>query len=376
VSQAPVVNARESSNEVSVVQAIAGKPVHRTYKCFDKVFGEYAPQEDVFLIIGQPMAEEVIKGFNGTIFAYGQSGTGKTYTMEGQDWDGPELGAEAGLIPRTVRHIFEALASLPEEHYAVKVSFLEIYNEELVDLLQPGKVRCGTPATVPRKRAAHRPGTPRSSCLPCIRSAHSSPAAPSQPMARVPRHAAHLVVGRHQRSRPLQADLRLQEESGKVVVKGLKEEFIESAGEAMRVLLRGVANRRTAETRLNMASSRSHSIFTISTHVKEATPEGDDLIKIGKLHLVDLAGSENVSRSGARDARAREAGQINQSLLTLGRVINALVDTGMHVPYRCAALLSVPCSSSDARCSLMSANFRSSCSACRMEDRRRVCGQG
>ena len=133
----------------------------------------------------------------------------------------------------------------------------------------------------------------------------------------------------------LQRDLRLQEDSGRVAVKGLREEFIESHAQAMQILQQGVAARRTAETRLNMASSRSHSIFTITTQVKELTAEGDDLIKVGKLHLVDLAGSENVSKSGARDARAREAGNINQSLLTLGRVINALVDTGMHVPYRC-----------------------------------------
>jgi hypothetical protein len=87
------------------------------------------------------MVDEVLQGFNATIFAYGQSGTGKTFTMEGSDWDGPGLGDEAGLIPRAVKFLFEQLAHLPEEHYAVKASFLEIYNEELVDLLQPGRVR-------------------------------------------------------------------------------------------------------------------------------------------------------------------------------------------------------------------------------------------
>lgn len=134
-----------------------------------------------------------------------------------------------------------------------------------------------------------------------------------------------------------QSELRLSEEGGRVSVKGLREEFIDDAAAAMRLLQRGVAARRTAETKLNMASSRSHTIFTLSTHIKEAVPGGEDLIKVGKLNLVDLAGSENVSRSGARDGRAREAGSINQSLLTLGRVINALVEAGVHVPYRCAA---------------------------------------
>ena len=94
----------------------------------------------MFETVGQPLADEVLRGFNATIFAYGQSGTGKTYTMEGGDWDGPELGEAAGLIPRAVAHLFAQLAHLPQESYAVKVSFLEIYNEELVDLLAACKV--------------------------------------------------------------------------------------------------------------------------------------------------------------------------------------------------------------------------------------------
>jgi kinesin family protein 11 len=80
--------------------------------------------------------------------------------------------------------------------------------------------------------------------------------------------------------------------------------------------------------------SRSHSIFSITIHIKEATPEGEELMKCGKLNLVDLAGSENISRSGAKDGRAREAGEINKSLLTLGRVITALVEHLGHIPYR------------------------------------------
>ncbi|GJW44870.1 kinesin-like protein KIN-5C [Tanacetum coccineum] len=79
---------------------------------------------------------------------------------------------------------------------------------------------------------------------------------------------------------------------------------------------------------------RSHSLFSITIHIKEATLEGEELIKCGKLNLVDLAGSENISGSGAREVRAREAGEINKSLLTLGRVVNALVEHLGHIPYR------------------------------------------
>ena len=80
--------------------------------------------------------------------------------------------------------------------------------------------------------------------------------------------------------------------------------------------------------------SRSHTVLSVIVHIKESTMEGEDLLKIGKLNLVDLAGSENIGRSGAVDKRAREAGNINQSLLTLGRVITALVEHAPHVPYR------------------------------------------
>jgi kinesin family protein 11 len=81
-------------------------------------------------------------------------------------------------------------------------------------------------------------------------------------------------------------------------------------------------------------NSRSHCVFSIIVHTKEATPEGEDLLKVGKLNLVDLAGSENIGRSGAQNMRKREAGMINQSLLTLGRVITALTEHQPHVPYR------------------------------------------
>jgi kinesin family protein 11 len=83
-----------------------------------------------------------------------------------------------------------------------------------------------------------------------------------------------------------------------------------------------------------MSPSRSHCVYTLTVHIKETLPDGEELLKVGKLNLVDLAGSENIGRSGAENARAREAGLINQSLLTLGRVINHLVEHSIHVPYR------------------------------------------
>jgi kinesin family protein 11 len=98
-------------------------------------------------------------------------------------------------------------------------------------------------------------------------------------------------------------------------------------------LAKGSLKRQTAATLMNAHSSRSHTIFSITVHIKENN-DGEELMKIGKLNLVDLAGSENIGRSGAVERRAREARYINQSLLTLGRVITSLVERASHIPYR------------------------------------------
>jgi hypothetical protein len=129
--------------------------------------------------------------------------------------------------------------------------------------------------------------------------------------------------------------LKLFDDGNKGVrIANLEEALVSSADEISDVLEKSSARRHVNATHLNHSSSRSHCIFTITIHMKETTPAGEDMIKIGKLNLVDLAGSENVGRSGAQNMRKREAGNINQSLLTLGRVITALTDNHPHVPYR------------------------------------------
>ncbi|KAK1404707.1 kinesin-like protein KIN-5C [Heracleum sosnowskyi] len=279
-----VVTCNDFQREVAVSQNIAGKQIDRVFT-FDRVFGPAARQRDLYEQAVIPIVNEVLEGFNCTIFAYGQTGTGKTYTMEGEckrSKSGPngELPQEAGVIPRAVQQIFDALEGQNAE-YSVKVTFLELYNEEITDLLAP------------------------------------------EELSRIP------VEDKQKKQLPLMEDGK-----GGVLVRGLEEEIVTSASEIFTLLERGSAKRRTAETLLNKQSSRSHSLFSITIHIKEATPEGEELIKCGKLNLVDLAGSENISRSGAREGRAREAGEINKSLLTLGRVINALVEHLGHIPYR------------------------------------------
>ncbi|XP_038973722.1 kinesin-like protein KIN-5C [Phoenix dactylifera] len=284
-SNAPhVVTCNEYQREVAVTQSIAGKQIGRIFT-FDKVFGPSAKQKDLYDQAVVPIVNEVLEGFNCTIFAYGQTGTGKTYTMEGEcrrAKSGPknQLPADAGVIPRAVKQIFDTLESQNAE-YSVKVTFLELYNEEITDLLAPEEL------------------------------------------------SKTAMEDRQKKPLPLMEDGK-----GGVLVRGLEEEIVASADEIFSLLERGSAKRRTAETLLNKQSSRSHSLFSITIHIKEATPEGEELIKCGKLNLVDLAGSENICRSGAREGRAREAGEINKSLLTLGRVITALVEHLGHVPYR------------------------------------------
>ncbi|KAF8742042.1 Kinesin protein, partial [Rhizoctonia solani] len=261
----------------------------RTYP-FDRVFGPEADQALVYHDVVAPVLEEVLNGYNCTLFAYGQTGTGKTYTMQGDL--SPTLtgnpSADAGIIPRTLHKLFMHLENnVPD--YSVKVSFVELYNEELRDLLA---------------------------------SEFREPSANAQPMGIASGQGA--------------GGLKIFDDAAKkgTFIQGLEEAHVRDAQDAIEVLRKGSERRQIAATKFNDHSSRSHSIFTLTVHTKETSSDGNDLIRTGKLNLVDLAGSENIGRSGAENKRAREAGMINQSLLTLNRVITALVERSPHVPYR------------------------------------------
>lgn len=203
----------------------------------------------------------------------------------------------AGMIPRVLFRLFHELETSNAD-YSVKISYVELYNEELRDLLAPDFV---------------------------------APSGSTQPMAQGMTKEAHV--------------LKIFDDSSKkgVFIQGLDDCPVKDRADALTLLTKGSQRRQIAATKFNDHSSRSHSIFTITVHVKETSSIGDDLLKVGKLNLVDLAGSENIGRSGAENKRAREAGMINQSLLTLGRVINALVDKSSHVPYRYTFPSSNPC---------------------------------
>ncbi|KAF5315601.1 hypothetical protein D9611_004710 [Ephemerocybe angulata] len=260
----------------------------RTYP-YDLVFGPEADQSMIYHDVVSPMLEQVLQGYNCTLFAYGQTGTGKTYTMQG-DLNPSPMGnpsAHAGMIPRVLFRLFHQLEKANAD-FSVKISFVELYNEELRDLLA---------------------------------SDLSAPTGSTQPMG----------FG----GKGTDNGLKMFDEAGKrgIFIQGLEEIAVKDSKAALALLVKGSERRQIASTNFNEHSSRSHSVFSITVHTKDVS-FGEDLLKTGKLHLVDLAGSENIGRSGAENKRAREAGMINQSLLTLGRVINALVDKATHVPYR------------------------------------------
>ncbi|KAK1285172.1 hypothetical protein QJS10_CPB20g00525 [Acorus calamus] len=258
-----VISCNENRQEVTVIQNIVNKQIDRTF-AFDKVFGPTTQQKDFYDQSIIPIVNDVLEGYNCTIFAYGQTGTGKTYTMEGggKKPKNGEFPSDAGVIPRAVRQIFEVLEAQLAE-YSMKVTFLELYNEEIRDLLAPEE------------------------CSEFVYDKAKKPIA------------------------------LMEDGKGGVLVRGLEEEIVFSASEIFNILEKGSKKRWTAETLLNKQSSRSHSIFSITIHIKEWTPEGQEMIKCGKLNLVDLAGSENISCSGAREGRAREAGEINKVYLHL-----------------------------------------------------------
>ncbi|ORY72338.1 kinesin-domain-containing protein [Neocallimastix californiae] len=274
----------ENSSVCISTNGVKGKEIHvrpnsyevtsKTYT-FDRVFGPEASQFLVYNEIVSPILREVLKGYNCTIFAYGQTGTGKTYTMEGDLSNigdaSVSIGKYCGIIPRTLMNLFEILEREKDE-FSVRVSYIELYNEQLNDLLSIDDNR----------------------------------------------------------------KLRIYEDVNKkgVVIANLEEVLVKSAKDGIKVLQRGAQKRQVAATNYNLKSSRSHCVFSITVHIKETAPEGEEMLKVGKLNLVDLAGSENIGRSGAENKRAREAGSINQSLLTLGRVINSLVERSPHIPYR------------------------------------------
>ncbi|CAH9117047.1 unnamed protein product [Cuscuta europaea] len=262
------------NGELVVVNPLKqGKDNHRVFK-FNKVFSPTATQEDVFRDT-QPLIRSVLDGYNVCIFAYGQTGSGKTYTMSGPNMSSME---DWGVNYRALNDLFLISQSRKSSiAYEVGVQMVEIYNEQVRDLLstESTQKRLGIWNTTQPNGLA------------------------------VPDASMHPV---------------------------------KSTTDVLELMKIGLMNRAVGATALNERSSRSHSVLTV--HVRGMELETDGVLR-GCLHLVDLAGSERIDRSEATGDRLREAQHINKSLSALGDVIFALAHKSSHVPYRNSKLTQV-----------------------------------
>ncbi|WVZ73699.1 hypothetical protein U9M48_021980 [Paspalum notatum var. saurae] len=265
---------------------------------FDHVYGSSGPSSSlIFEQCVHPLIDALFNGYNATVLAYGQTGSGKTYTM-GTDYSGE--GNCGGIIPQVMDTVFRKVdASKEGSEFLIRVSFIEIFKEEVFDLLDAN-------------HAAVKLDT-------------SSVAKASAP-ARIP--------------------IQIRETAtGGITLAGVTEAEVKSKEEMASYLTRGSSSRATASTNMNRQSSRSHAIFTICVEQKrtsgtfEKSASNDYDILSSKFHLVDLAGSERAKRTGADGHRLKEGIHINKGLLALGNVISALGDEkkrkeGAFVPYR------------------------------------------
>nr|XP_043640176.1 kinesin-like protein KIN-4C [Erigeron canadensis] len=265
---------------------------------FDYVYGSTGSTSSrIFDDCVAPLVDALLHGYNATVLAYGQTGSGKTYTM-GTNYNGESSN---GIIPKVMQTIFKRVEETKKTtEYLIRVSFIEIFKEEVFDLLD------------------------------------SSP------------QVYNKADGNGKPAGPSRAPIQIRETAnGGISLAGVTEAEVTSQEEMASYLLRGSVCRATGSTNMNSQSSRSHAIFTISMEQKRIsgmTSEGvyDDVgddILCAKLHLVDLAGSERAKKTGADGMRLREGIHINKGLLALGNVISALGDDkkrkeGGHVPYR------------------------------------------
>ncbi|XP_019934548.1 kinesin-like protein KIF21A isoform X1 [Paralichthys olivaceus] len=282
-------------------QVILGKDKAFTY---DYVFDMDSQQEAIYTSCTEKLIDGCFEGYNATVFAYGQTGSGKTYTM-GTGFDVNIVEEELGIIPRAVHHLFKGIEERrqaaqdqgrPVPEFKINAQFLELYNEEVLDLFDS---------------------------------------------ARDIKQKSHIKIH--------------EDATGGIYTVGVTTRTVSSEAEMMQCLKLGALSRTTASTQMNVQSSRSHAIFTIhlcqvrvcasdnqeketDNRVSNGNSELDEYETLtAKFHFVDLAGSERLKRTGATGDRAKEGISINCGLLALGNVISALGDRGKrsaHVPYR------------------------------------------
>ncbi|KAJ3230731.1 hypothetical protein HDU78_008130 [Chytriomyces hyalinus] len=302
--------------------SLPGHPSAPRVFAFDHIFGCDSTQSGVYEGCVKILVQRFVAGFNATVLAYGQTGSGKTWTMgTGLEASSTVMNDSVGIVPRAISDMFSLLAEKENTRFSLFVSFLELYNEDIVDLLNPSTVV-----------NARRPSSAASSAS------------------------------------SINASISIREDArGNIVFGGVREEPVSSPADMLSLLQKGSLCRATGSTDMNAASSRSHAIFSIilKQHVTTtiasapaiadssdqqslqplASAEPESSISststlTSKFHFVDLAGSERLKRTNAHGDRKKEGISINQGLLALGNVISALgntedsSETSTHVPYR------------------------------------------
>ncbi|KAM3601787.1 uncharacterized protein V6R79_018953 [Siganus canaliculatus] len=229
---------------------------------FDRVFTADETTNHLYQEIAKPLVVSSVQGYNGTIFAYGQTSSGKTFTMMGSD-------RVNGVIPLAVEDVFHTIKNCPKKEFLLRVSYMEIYNETVTDLLVDSWKR-----------------------------------------------------------KPLEVRETINKN---IYVADLTEELVTSPAQALAWIRKGEKNRHYGKTKMNQRSSRSHTIFRMILESRERSDpasgeNADGAIIVSHLNLVDLAGSERASQTGAEGTRFKEGCNINRSLFTLGQVIKKLTD--------------------------------------------------
>ncbi|XP_039882947.1 centromere-associated protein E isoform X2 [Simochromis diagramma] len=229
---------------------------------FDRVFAADETTSQLYNGIAKPLVVSTVEGYNGTIFAYGQTSSGKTFTMMG-------TSRTPGVIPQAVEDVFQSIKNFPKKEFLLRVSYMEIYNETVTDLLVDSWKR-----------------------------------------------------------KPLEVREQINKN---IYVADLTEELVTSPAQVLAWIRKGEKNRHYGKTKMNQRSSRSHTIFRMILESRERSDpasgeSSDGAIIVSHLNLVDLAGSERASQTGAEGTRFKEGCNINRSLFTLGQVIKKLTD--------------------------------------------------
>ncbi|PFH36220.1 kinesin motor domain-containing protein [Besnoitia besnoiti] len=311
---------------------------------------EYNTQAAVFERTAKPLCDSLLEGFNASILAYGQTGSGKTYTIVGPQDGASEKSEERGVLPRALQYLFSKLPPHKHGHHvsassktapaapsssivswSMEVQFVEIYQEQIYDLLSLSPASAFQMPVSPSAKDAASDACP----MPSPGGRGPADNAP----------AADLYAGGGSGALRVRYDPSRQA----AYVAGARRIAVGDEEKAMQVFSQGVKNRRTAETKLNLSSSRSHAVFSIFLHLEKkeepspaaagaAAAAQDGRRKAmrrkvsAQLHIVDLAGSERQKDTQASGDRLREAGKINYSLSVLSHVIRELVEHGSEEP--------------------------------------------